>query len=339
MIDKVVLVTQRTRLEELLERFNTREQAKFWIEHMGLDFADYDREHVVYRRAVDDVRRSVVGLVSKLQVLDRSLLPSFLFTPKDVVVTVGRDGLVANAAKYTGAQPIVAVNPDPARWDGVLLPFSPASAARGIVSVLEERAAVRSVTLAEARLNDGQRLLAFNDFLVGRKDHVSARYVLNWQGQSERQSSSGVLVSTGAGSTGWLSSTQNMAESVARLLLPGHAPALPRLQLGWEDPRLVFVVREPFRSRWTGVSIAAGLVEPSAPLRLESLMPEGGALFSDGVIEDALGFDSGCVATIGPSSQAALLVRNPAATTSQQLAHDRTTARARLLAQLGQRAL
>lgn len=311
MIDKVVLITQKTRLEELQARFNTREQAKFWIEHMGLDFADYDREHATYLRAVQRVRRSLEGLVPKLQAIDRSYLPSFVFSPKDVAVAVGRDGLVANAAKYVGACPIVAVNPDPARWDGVLLPFSPASARLGLLAVLEERAETRRITMAEARLNDGQRMLAFNDFLIGRRDHVSARYALSWQGRTERQSSSGILVSTGAGSTGWLSSAQNMAESVAQLLLPEQVPALPRLQLPWDDRRLIFVVREPFRSRSSAVSLGAGFIEPGAPLSVESLMPEGGAIFSDGVAEDALGFDSGCVASIGPSDSAASLVCAP----------------------------
>ena len=39
MIEKIVLVTRKTRLEGLIERFNTRAQAKFYIEHSGGDFA------------------------------------------------------------------------------------------------------------------------------------------------------------------------------------------------------------------------------------------------------------------------------------------------------------
>lgn len=310
MLEKIVLVTRRTRLEELTVRFNTRAQARFYITHAGGDFTDYEREDGAYRRALEQVRRALeLGL--PVHPVDRTLVPTMLFSARDLVVTLGQDGLVANAAKYVGACPIVAVNPDPGRWDGVLLPFSPATARRGVLSVLEEGAEVHRITMAEARLNDGQRLLAFNDFLVGRRDHVSARYALSWQGRTERQSSSGVLVSTGAGSTGWLSSAQNMAESVTQLLLPGGVPALPRLQIPWDDRRLVFVVREPFRSRSTAVGVGAGFIEPGAPLAVESLMPEGGAIFSDGVAEDALAFDSGCVATIAPSESAALLVRNP----------------------------
>ena len=310
--EKIVVVTQKTRLDGLLDRFNTRAQAKFWIEHMGIDFADYDREHDTYRRAVDEVRRRAEGFERKVQLLDRSFLPSFLFAPQDVVVTVGRDGLVVNAAKYAGACPIVAVNPDPARWDGILLPFSPATLGRGVQAVLEGRSVEKRVTMAEVTTNDGQSLVAFNDFLIGRKDQVSARYALTWHGRREAQSSSGILVSTGAGSTGWLASTRHMAQSVARLLLP-KAPALPDLRLAWDDPRLAFVVREPHASRSAGARIGAGLVAAGESLVVESQMPEGGAIFSDGVQEDALEFGAGCVATVAASSRHARLVMAPRA--------------------------
>src|SRR4051812_17814260 len=109
MFDKIVVVSQKTRLEGLLDKFNTREQAKFYIEHMGLDFSDYDREHATYHGALTRVRRDVEGLVQKVQVIERGFLPNFIFTPKDLVITVGRDGLVVNTAKYLDGQPIVAV--------------------------------------------------------------------------------------------------------------------------------------------------------------------------------------------------------------------------------------
>jgi NAD kinase len=307
MYEKIVVVTRKTRLEELVERFNTREQAKFYIEHMGLDFADYDREHATYAAAVTRLRRELDGL-AKVQVLDRGFLPNFIFTPQDLVVTIGQDGLVVNAAKYLHGQPVVAVNPDPGRYDGILLPFTPARARAGVVRALEDRARFHAITMAEVALNDGQQLLAFNDFLIGQRTHVSARYSLTWSGQTERQSSSGVLVSTGAGSTGWLSSAQNMAAAVTRLLLRQKGPQLPVLRLKWEDPRLAFVVREPFRSRVTGVELTAGLLDEGEALVLESHMPEGGVIFSDGIEADALAFNSGAVATVRAAAQRTQLV-------------------------------
>jgi NAD kinase len=308
MYEKIVLVTLKTRLEELIERFNTREQAKFYIEHMGLNFADYEREHDVYTKAIQRLRRDLEGLTAKMQVIDRWFLPNFLFTPRDLVVALGRDGLVANTAKYLDGQPIVGVNPDPARYDGILVRFSVGRAKAGVVRVLEERAVYNAVTMAEVVLNDSQRLLAFNDFYIGMRNHVSSRYSLTWHGQNEQQSSSGIIVSTGAGSTGWLSSTQHMAVAVSRLLLRDKAPKLPILRLNWDDPRLVFVVREPFLSKASGVRLTAGMVEQAETLQLESHMPDGGIIYSDGVDTDVLAFNSGTVATIRAAQRQARLV-------------------------------
>lgn len=292
--EKIVLVTRRTRLEELVARFNSRGQAKFYLERAGGDYADYEKEDSTYRRALDVLRRAVdLGL--KTQVVERSLVPTMIFTEKDVVLTAGQDGLVANTAKYVGAQPLVAVNPDPERFDGLLLRFSPEEARGALRKVLDGRAAFREVTLAEAALNDGQRLLAFNDLFIGARTHVSARYQLAFGGRREPQSSSGVIVSTGAGSTGWLSSVFNMAAAVGAL--GGAAPPAP-LRLPWEDPRLVFVVREPFRSRHSRTELAAGVVKAGEELVLESRMPSGGVIFSDGMEADALDFNAGATVRV-----------------------------------------
>jgi NAD kinase len=307
--EKIVVVTRKTRLEELCERFNTRKQAKFYIEHMGLDFSEYDDEHNTYTDAVRRVKEDLGGLGRRLQFIDWTFLPNFLFAPTDVVVTIGRDGLVVNTAKYLDGQPLVAVNPDPARIDGILLAFLVNAAREAVTRVVAGRARAKSVTMAEVRLNDGQRLLAFNDFFIGQKTHVSARYRLTWRGRSEGQSSSGVLVSTGAGSTGWLSSTCNMAAAVAALARGEDGPeVLPPLRLAWDDPHLAFVVREPFRSRTSDVRLTAGLLEAGEELVLESHMPENGVIFSDGVEADALAFNSGTVAGVRVSQKKARLV-------------------------------
>jgi NAD kinase len=304
MYEKIIVITRKTRLQELIERFNTHAQAKFYIEHAGGDFADYEQEHGNYEHALQQTQRSL-ELGTKLQCVDRSFVPTFLFTPKDVIVTLGQDGLVANTAKYVDGQPIIAVNPDPSRFDGVLLPFLPKDARAAVNLLMEGKQRVRAVTLAEVQLNDSQRLLAFNDLFLGARTHISARYRLSWQGHAEPQSSSGVIVSTGAGSTGWMSSVFNMASGVAQFA-GGKAPT--GLKMTWEDPRLLFVVREPFISRHSQANIVAGLVTPEHSLCLESLMPSGGVIFSDGVEADFLEFNSGAIATIHAATQKAQLV-------------------------------
>jgi NAD kinase len=304
MFEKLVLVTRKTRLQQLVERFNSRGQAKFYIEHAGGDFGDYLREDDAYVRALEVLHRGL-DLGVRVHEIERRLVPTFLFAPTDLVVAVGQDGLVANVAKYVGAQPLVPINPDPARFDGVLLPFGAPQARAAVGGVLAGTARYREITLAEARLADGQRLLGFNDLYVGARSHVSARYTLAAGGRREAQSSSGVLVSTGAGSTGWLSSVFNMAAGIAAFT--GGSAGKP-LSLGWEDPRLVYVVREPFASRHSQIDVVAGVVGPGETLTIESHMPSGGVIFSDGVEADALAFDAGAIATIGAAAQRTRMV-------------------------------
>ena len=86
--DKIVLVTRKTRLEELVERFNTRAQAKFYIEHAGGDFADYEREDDAYRRALDAVRRAL-SWASRCSWSTARLLPDVPVRADDLVVTLG----------------------------------------------------------------------------------------------------------------------------------------------------------------------------------------------------------------------------------------------------------
>ena len=310
MFEKIVIVTRRTRLDGLVQRFNTFSQAKFYNQQAGVDVTDYEREHQAYQESLGTARHSVENGL-KVHFLDRELVPTYLFAATDIVVAIGQDGLVANVAKYVGEQPLIGVNPDPERFDGVLLPFLADELEAAVDSVVRGSARFRRATLAEAKLNDGQRLLAFNDLFIGAQTHVSARYKISLGGQSETQSSSGVLVSTGAGSTGWLSSMYNMASGMSEQDSSARArrrPAIERPALDWEEERLLFVVREPFASRHSSAGIVAGSIENSFELVLESNMPLNGVIFSDGVEEDRLAFNSGSIARIRVAKERARLV-------------------------------
>lgn len=307
MFDKVLLVTRRTRMSELLERYHTRGQARFALERAGTDWADLEAEDDAFRRALDALQGALHALCpAPVQVLDRALVPTYLFGPRELVLTLGQDGLVANVARYALGRPLAAFNPEPSRFDGTLLPFTPERAEPVLRALLEGRFVAREVTLAEARLSDGQRLLAFNELFLGARTHVSARYRLEHGYRGEEQSSSGVLVSTGAGSTGWLRSAFAMAEGLASAF--GKAPELRAPAMRWEDPRLCFVVREPFPSKRTRATLVGGMLEPGASLRLCSRMASGGVLFSDGVESDFVSFHAGVTATVRAAPERAKLV-------------------------------
>jgi len=203
--NKIVLVTRMTRWMELRARHGTAGQAAFYLKSRKLSSTAYTEESdnfdVALKRTVVDL-----GKWGRVQVVMREHLPNFIFGPEDIVVVLGQDGLVANTLKYTNGQPVIGVNPDPARYDGVLLPFELNDLEKIVPEVFAGKRLLKSVTMAEARLNDGRSLRAVNDLFIGPKTHTSARYEISFGDRVEDQSSSGVIVSTGMGSTGWFRS-------------------------------------------------------------------------------------------------------------------------------------
>ena len=308
MYDKIILVTRQTRLEGLIERFNTIRQARFYIEHGGGDFDFYVREHETYHKSRERLNQ-VLSKISKVQTFEREYLPNFIFAEDNLVVTIGIDGLVVNTAKYLDGQPLVAVNPDPANIDGVLLPFNWIQGAAAVKSLMEgSPIPITDISMAEVKLTDGQTLLAFNDFFIGVEDHRSARYQISARGITENHSSSGIIVSTGAGSTGWMSSVINMAGSIADYLNGDQDLTLNPFHMDWDTRALFFAVREPFISLTSSANIVCGWIQEDRPLVLESHMPSGGVIFSDGVFTDSLQFNSGAIATIGLAEKTTRLV-------------------------------
>ncbi len=304
--ENAVIVTGKTRLETLVERFNTLPQARFYIEHAGGNFNEYQMEDDVFRRSLDHVVNSI-SKETKYKLVDRQFVPNYIFSPKDVVLVVGQDGLVANTAKYTDNLPIIGINPDPTRNDGILLPFDSKTFLAGFRNVLQNSYNSTFVTMAEASLNDNQRLLAFNDFFIGPSSHISARYSISYEGRIEKQSSSGIIVSTGAGSTGWLSSVFNMVNGIFNNYSGSTETGL-NIQLDWDDDRLIFVVREPFVSRHSSATITMGFIKEGSKLVIESNMPVNGKIFSDGIENDFLNFNSGTIVEIKTAREKAKIV-------------------------------
>ncbi len=172
----------------------------------------------------------------------------------------------------------------------------PAATADLLHDVATGRATLQARTMTVARLDDGQELPALNEIFVGHRTHQSARYTLHAGGRSERQSSSGLIVTTGTGATGWAASING------RLAEPLTLPSPT-------ERALAYLVREPWPSRATGVTLAAGRIDDGAEVRITSELTDGATAFGDGIEADALAIDWGQTLTVGVAAQALQLVR------------------------------
>lgn len=283
LVPRVVVVTRRTPYEELLARHATRSQADFFLRQRGQSLSAVEALHHEVCAAVALVQ-AAIPLKYRRNLVVREELDRFLFEPEDTVVVVGQDGLVANVAKYLDGQPVIGVNPLPRSFDGVLVRHSPEVGCRLLVPTTQAAVKVQARTMVEVCLDDGQRLCALNELFVGQRGHQSARYELAFGEQSVQHSSSGIIVATGTGATGWARSIQ---------LERRHALELPKP----EEARLAFFVREAFPSLSTSTDLTQGTVSAAESLQVVSRMEEG-VIFGDGIEADHLRFDWGIRATL-----------------------------------------
>jgi hypothetical protein len=263
---RAVVVHRRSELDLLLERHGTRGQAEFFLRSRGRDLAAVQARHDALQQALQQCDAAIPSGWRRAGV-ERTDLPRLHFDPEDVVLAVGQD--VAD-------QPVIGVDPEPGINPGVLVRHRAADLGAVLAAVGAGTAPVEQRCMVEAALDDGQVLRALNELYLGDPGHQSARYRLRAPGSAEageRQSSSGVLVGTGTGATGWCASLSR--DRAAPPPLPGPL-----------EQRLAWFVREAWPSPSTGTTWTQGLLEPGAALQL---VAEGDlVVFGDGLESDRL---------------------------------------------------
>jgi NAD kinase len=290
---RAVLVARETDYELLIARHATRDQVRFFLKTRGQNVDTVEARHQRFYSVLKEVRAAVPA-DWRSTVVRRNDLDRFMFAPDDVIVAVGQDGLVANVAKYLDGQPVVGVNPDPELYDGILVRVAPDRVAQLLPLAAHGGVALQHRTMVEAQLDDGQKLVGLNEVFIGHHSHQSARYDIEVGGKREVQSSSGLIVASGTGATGW-----------ARSLMESMHAAVP---LAPDEQALAFFVREAFPSISTGTSIRSGKIDNSSPIRVISRMNDGGVIFADGIEQDHLGFDWGRMIQVSVSSRRLNLV-------------------------------
>jgi len=305
VLDKIIIVTKKTVLEELLLEHATASQARFYLESRGKDFDNYLNSHKDYRTIVDETISKLPGEYRK-QIIDKSLIPTHQFDEHDIVVVVGDPGLFVNVAKYVGLQPIISINGEPEKYEDIFTTCKPKQIGKTIYKVSNGSVKIEELTMAEATLDDGQKMLAINDLFIGKRTQVSARYTISQNSINEMQSSSGVVVSTGTGSTAWMRAILTGAYGI---LKSNGDLKYDRERFERDSDYLRYFVREPFPTKTTGCSMTTGYVSKESPLNIVSNMAEDGVIFSDGIEKDYISFNAGTSVKIMPAKNKVQLVR------------------------------
>ena len=297
-----VVVTRGSELELLLARHGTREQARFFLERRGQAIADVERRHAPARGRARRRSRRPFRSSGGACAIGRGDLARFLFEPEDLVVAVGQDGLVANAAKYLGASsssgstPTRAARrrprPSPGREDCGRTP--PRGGRRSSACRFEERSDGRKRASTTAR-----RCGRSTRCSSGHRSHQSARYRIGAPARARSASPP----------RAWSSPPEPGRHGLGALRERRAAPA-PRAPGPFRAVRWPSSCASHSRaSRPERALDGARLLAGGAGLEVVSEMDDGGVLFADGIEEDRLEFPFGARARFDVAPDRLRLVR------------------------------
>jgi len=183
---KVILVTRETRLEGLIARYHTAAQAKFYVEHLGAEFTDYQREHDAYlaakRHAIETLEQW-----GRYQIVDRSFLPSSFSVRPTSWWRLDRWAR-RHIMKYLDGHPADRVNPDSGRYDGVLLSVRCHPIWHCCCRCRGGQARVQERNDGESRPDGRTALYAVNDLFIGARSHTPRSTKIRTERNTQTQS-------------------------------------------------------------------------------------------------------------------------------------------------------
>lgn len=201
-------------------------------------------------------------------------------TDADIVVVVGGDGTVLDVSHSVIDKPIIAINSDPDRSVGVFCACAADKARRAAQRVRENKAIPTILHRMRVTLNGVDFVYpALNDVLVvNAHPAMMSRYILTAGTISERHASSGMWISTPAGSTAGIRSSGGTVLPISGRMLQ-------------------YLVREPFNPRSSSYRLSRGVRHLKEGLRVQSLM-RGGRVYVDGPYHELI-FDLGDILELG----------------------------------------
>ena len=237
-----------------------------------------------YKSALNLVKSRLKKYNINFHLADRDRLIEPQFAGKDLIIAVGGDGTFLRAAQFINQQYLFGVNADVKNKEGFFMQSSKKDFGIKLKKIIDGEFAIKKMPRLEAFINNKKiETLALNEFFVGpKKSYHAAKYIIMINGEKERQKSSGILVTTPAGSYAW-------------------ARACSSKTLDLKSDKFQFVVREPYEGKvFKNYKLKYGILDKSKKMTVISEMLDG-ILIADSVGKE-YSLKNGSKATIGLSS-------------------------------------
>ncbi len=160
---------------------------------------------IIEKQTVD----AVMELLRKKKILHRSIsrleVNHEIIKGRDMIIIVGGDGTFLKTAQFTtNGTPFLCINADPQNTEGFFSGATKKTCEAKLESILRGKIKPKKLWRLVAKLNGKEIESCLNEYYVGQqKPYDVSRYNMQIGSKVEEQKSSGVLISTAAGSTAW----------------------------------------------------------------------------------------------------------------------------------------
>ena len=174
----------------------------------------------------------------------------------DIVIAMGGDGTVLSASHYLIDKPLLAVNSDPEKSEGALTTINADQLEDKIKEIKLNKWKEEKLERIEVFINNKPLdLLALNEvFIANTKAYLISKYKLRFKEKEEEQRSSGLIFSTGTGSTAWFKSAHG-------------GPFSPQSKF------IKMIVREPYLGRINKFSMLNTIIYENEEIEVVVIVP------------------------------------------------------------------
>jgi NAD+ kinase len=180
----------------------------------GSDYDGLQLRHEKHTNSLKVIKEILSREGIELRVKERETYTKDDVTWSDAVLTAGGDGTFLYGASLVNdsSKPVIGINTDPARSEGVLCvrarkPFKQRSISHIMEQILRGNFDWTCRHRIKVTLDDvAIPYFALNEVFIGEKDPTRTAYyeLLLDSGEREKQKSSGLVVYTGSGSSAWV---------------------------------------------------------------------------------------------------------------------------------------
>lgn len=197
----------------------------------------------------------VLEVIKKKKIMHRviSLLEvhADMIHERDLIIVVGGDGTFLKTAHAMHTKiPFLCINADPTKTEGFFSQTTAATVEKKIEQILKGKCKPKQLWRLQARIDGTSIEQCMNEYYIGEQKpyHVS-KYIMDIGKKKEMQKSSGVIVSTAAGSTAWCRSAGGKVMPI-------------------DKRQFEFIVRDPYVGRLAKTKLKKGILEKDATVTI-----------------------------------------------------------------------